>query len=124
VLLTGHGKDSVDTLDWPSLARDRQTLAVYMGVRRFPELMQNLTSHGRSADTPIAIIERGTTPEERVVRGTLGQLPMLAEAHGIRSPAMLIIGEVARQGAISAPTMAGEYSVSPTTTQKSAIQRG
>ena len=103
VLLTGHGKGSVDTLDWPSLARDRQTLAVYMGVRRFPELMQNLTAHGRSADTPVAIIERGTTPEERIVRGTLGQLPMLAEAHGISSPAMLIIGDVARRGIIDAP---------------------
>lgn len=123
VLLTGHGKDSVDALDWPSLARDRQTLAVYMGVRRFPELMQNLTANGRSADTPVAIIERGTTQDERVIRGTLGQLPMLADAHGVVSPAMLIIGDVARQGiagASAAPPAARLPSISP---PESAIQR-
>lgn len=98
VLLTGHGKESVDTLDWPSLARDRQTLAVYMGVRRFTEIMQNLVENGRRPDTPIAVIERGTTPDQRVIRGTLGQLPMLARAHRIESPALLIIGDVARRG--------------------------
>jgi uroporphyrin-III C-methyltransferase/precorrin-2 dehydrogenase/sirohydrochlorin ferrochelatase len=96
VLLTAHGKDSVDRLDWASLARERQTLAVYMGVRRFPELMRQLIAHGRGADTPLAIVENGTTPRQRVVRGSLGQLALLAEAHRIESPAMLIIGEVAR----------------------------
>ncbi len=98
VLITGHGRDSVDNLDWPSLARDRQTLAVYMGVRRFGEIMQNLVEHGRSADTPIGIVERGTTPQQRVLRGTLGQLPMLARAHRVESPAILIIGDVAKRG--------------------------
>ena len=98
VLLTAHGKHSVDNLDWASLARDRQTLAVYMGVRRFPALMQNLIAHGRGADTPIAIIERGSTPEQRVLRGTLGQLVLLAEAHRVEAPALLIIGDVARRG--------------------------
>ncbi len=95
VLLTAHGQDNVDKLDWPSLARDRQTLAVYMGVRRFPELMNRLIEHGRKADTPIAIVERGTTPEQRVIRGTLGQLTLLAEAHRVRSPSILIVGDVA-----------------------------
>lgn len=98
VLVTAHGRDSIDTLDWPSLARDRQTLAVYMGVRRFPDLVCKLVKHGRSASTPIAIVERGTTSEQRIVRGTLGQLAMLAEAHRVEAPAMLFIGEVARYG--------------------------
>ncbi|HSN52059.1 MAG TPA: siroheme synthase CysG [Woeseiaceae bacterium] len=96
--VTAHGKDSIDTLDWPSLARDRQTLAVYMGVRRFPELVGKLVAHGRPANTPIAIVERGTTSAQRIVRGTLGQLSLLAEAHRIEAPAMLFIGEVARLG--------------------------
>jgi len=95
VLVTAHGKGSVDSLDWRSLARDRQTLAVYMAVRRFPDLMQNLIANGRPADTPVAIVEKGTTPGQRVIRGRLGQLTMLAEAHGVVSPAMLYIGEVA-----------------------------
>ena len=98
MLITGHGKNSVDRLDWPSLARDRQTLAVYMAVRRLPELMNKLIEHGRRADTPIAIIENGTTPDQRVIRGSLGQLTLLAAAHQVSAPAMLIIGEVAQLG--------------------------
>ena len=96
--VTAHGQDSIDNLDWASLARDQQTLAFYMAVKRFPELMHNLTSNGRSADTPVAIIEKGTTPAQRVIRGRLGQLTMLAEAHRIAAPAMLIVGEVAALG--------------------------
>lgn len=98
VLLTAHGKNSVDRLDWPSLARDRQTLALYMSVQRFPDVMNNLIAHGRTADTPVAIIENGTTAEQRVIRGSLGQLTMLAEAHNVAAPAMLIVGEVASFG--------------------------
>ncbi len=99
-LVTAHGKDSVDTLDWESLARDRQTLAFYMAVRRFPDLMSKLIANGRAADTPIAIVERGTTTEQRVLRGTLGQLTLLAAAHRIQAPAMLIVGDVAAIGGI------------------------
>ena len=98
VLLTAHGKDCIDRLDWPSLARDRQTLALYMAVHRFPTIMRQLTAHGRSAGTPVAIIERGTTADQRVIRGKLGQLTILAEAHRVKTPAMLIIGEVAALG--------------------------
>ncbi len=96
--ITAHGKDSVDRLDWAALARDKQTLAFYMAVRRFPDLMSKLTGNGRSVDTPVAIIEKGTTPEQRVIRGTLGQLTLLADAHRVTAPAMLIVGEVAALG--------------------------
>lgn len=98
VFVAAHGKDSVDRLDWPSLARDRQTLAFYMAVKRFPELMRQLIAHGRPATTPIAIVERGTMPDQRVVHGRLGQLAMLAEAQRIRAPAVLIVGDVAALG--------------------------
>lgn len=103
VFVAAHGKDSIDQLDWPSLARDRQTLAFYMAVKRFPELMGNLIAHGRPAETPIAIIERGTMSEQRVVRGRLGQLALLAEAQRIQAPAMLIVGDVAALGASAVP---------------------
>lgn len=98
VFVTAHGSDSVDNLDWKALARERQTLAFYMAVRRFDELMNNLIDNGRSADTPVAIIEKGTLPEQRVIRGTLGQLTLLAAAHRVEAPAMLIVGEVAALG--------------------------
>jgi len=98
VFVTAHGKHSIDNLDWASLARDRQTLAFYMAVRRFPALMNNLIENGRSPDTPVAVIEKGTTPQQRVIRGTLGQLTLLSEAHRIAAPAILIVGEVAALG--------------------------
>ncbi len=98
VFVAAHGKNSVDQLDWPSLARDRQTLAFYMAVNRFPELLSNLINHGRSGGTPIAIIENGTKPGQRVIRGRLGQLVLLAEAQRIKAPAMLIVGEVTALG--------------------------
>jgi uroporphyrin-III C-methyltransferase/precorrin-2 dehydrogenase/sirohydrochlorin ferrochelatase len=94
-LLTAHCKDSLDTLDWPALARERQTLAVYMGVAELPRLTRQLLRHGRAADTPFALVENGSRPQQRVVAGTLAQLPALAAAHRIRAPALLILGEVA-----------------------------
>ncbi len=97
--VTAHGKNSIDNLDWPALARDKQTLAFYMAVQRFPGLMNKLIENGRGADTPVAIIEKGTTSDQRVIRGTLGQLTLLAEANRVAAPAMLIVGEVAALGA-------------------------
>jgi len=110
--VTAHGKNSIDELDWQALARDKQTLAFYMAVRRFPELMNNLIGGGRSADTPVAIIEKGTTPDQRVIRGTLGQLTLLADAHRVAAPAILIVGEVAALGAATQcpiPQLAQNY---------------
>ncbi len=96
--VTAHGKDSVDKLDWAALARTRQTLAFYMAVRRFPVLMNQLIDNGLAADTPIAIIEKASTPEQRILRGSLGQLVMLSQAHRVTAPAMLIVGAVAALG--------------------------
>jgi len=94
-LLTGHGKESMDAMDWPALAQDHQTMAVYMGVARLDELTQRLLEHGRRPDTPFAIIENGTLPQQRVVSGVLRDLPALAKEHAVHPPALLIIGEVA-----------------------------
>lgn len=98
VFVAAHGKDSVDSLDWESLARDRQTLVFYMAVARFGDLMDQLIAHGRAPETPVAIIERGTLPDQRVVRGRLGQLRLLREARRIKPPAILIVGTVAAMG--------------------------
>jgi uroporphyrin-III C-methyltransferase/precorrin-2 dehydrogenase/sirohydrochlorin ferrochelatase len=94
-LVTAHCKASLDTLDWPSLARERQTLAFYMGVAMLDTLQARLIAHGRAAGTPFALIENGTRAQQRVVAGTLGELHALARLHAVRSPALLIVGEVA-----------------------------
>jgi uroporphyrin-III C-methyltransferase / precorrin-2 dehydrogenase / sirohydrochlorin ferrochelatase len=88
-------RDSMDTLDWQALAADRQTLAIYMGVSGLGRLREGLVRHGRPARTPFALIENGTRPGQRIVRGTLADLVEVAALHGVQSPALLIVGEVA-----------------------------
>ena len=94
-LVTAHCQSSLDTLDWRALVQEKQTLAVYMGVARLDTLREKLIAHGRSADTPFVLVENGSRPEQRVISGSLGQLDRIAIQHQLRSPAMLIIGEVA-----------------------------
>jgi uroporphyrin-III C-methyltransferase / precorrin-2 dehydrogenase / sirohydrochlorin ferrochelatase len=93
--VTAHCKASLDTLDWHALAEERQTLAVYMGVAGLERLRERLIAHGRDPATPFAIVENGSRPEQRVITGTLGDLPDSARRFAVRSPAMLILGEVA-----------------------------
>jgi len=94
-LVTAHAKDSLDTLDWPALAQERQTLAFYMGVSRLDVLQAQLIAHGRAPDTPFALVENGSQPRQRVVNGALTDLSHLARHHAVQSPALLIVGEVA-----------------------------
>ena len=98
--ITAHCKDTpgnseADTLDWAALAQERQTLAFYMGVAGLDTIRDRLIAHGRAPDTPFALIENGSRPEQRVIAGTLADLPELARLHSVRSPALLILGEVA-----------------------------
>ncbi len=85
----------MDTLDWRALAQEKQTLAVYMGVAGLERFRQKLLEHGRAASTPFALVENGSRPEQRVVTGTLADLPGLARLHNVQSPSLLILGEVA-----------------------------
>lgn len=94
-LVTAHCRDSIDTLDWAALAQEKQTLAVYMGTSELPVIQQRLIAHGRSGGTPFALVENGSRPEQRVITGTLDGLAERASASEVRSPALLIIGEVA-----------------------------
>ena len=96
-LVTAHCQQSFNTLDWSDLARERQTLAIYMGVSQLDELTLQLLAHGRAADTPFALIENGSLPQQRTLTGTLRALPTLAACHAISAPALLILGEVAAQ---------------------------
>lgn len=95
MFITAHCKNSEDKLNWQSLAREQQTVAVYMGLLRNEVLVEQLIKHGRDGATPIAVIENGTLPQQRVITGTLLQLPKLVSEHDIVSPSLIVIGEVA-----------------------------
>jgi len=91
---TDKGEGPSSQPDWKSLAQSRQTLVIYMGVIRSSIIKQNLIDNGRGKDTPVAIIEKGTRPDQRVFTGTLENLDNMAKANNIGSPALIIIGEV------------------------------
>ena len=94
VFVTGHLKDGSMDLDWPGLARMKQTLAIYMGLTGLPKLCEQLIAHGLPADWPAAIVQQGTTPQQRTVVGTLGTLPRLAVEAGLRAPTLILVGQV------------------------------
>ncbi|MFM4984265.1 siroheme synthase CysG [Aeromonas veronii] len=90
--VTAHGKGGARDLDWPLLAKDKQTLVFYMGLSSCATIREQLLAHGKAGHTPVALIERGTQPCQRVIRGTLDQLPALAV--GVESPALIMVGSV------------------------------
>ena len=92
VFITGHCQKEGKEPDWQQLAMTQQTLVIYMGLMRSEHIQQQLVSHGRSSQTPIAIIERGTTARQRVLTGTLAELAVLAQQ--AVSPSLIVIGEV------------------------------
>lgn len=92
MFVTGHLKPDGDTLDWSTLARGKQTLVIYMGLMKSSHIQQQLLEHGRGADTPIAIIERGTQKPQKVLKGQLSELAELAK-HAA-SPSLIVVGEV------------------------------
>ena len=94
-LLTAHAQDGDAEHDWAALAQANQTLAFYMGVSGLARLRDNLIAHGRAASTPFALVENGSRPEQRVIAGTLDELPELAQRHAVQAPALLVVGEVA-----------------------------
>ncbi|MFB2873216.1 siroheme synthase CysG [Aeromonas jandaei] len=90
--VTAHGKGGARDLDWPLLAKDKQTLVFYMGLSSCATIREQLLAHGKGGDTPVALIERGTQPCQRIIRGTLDELPTLAV--GVESPALIMVGSV------------------------------
>ncbi len=94
VFVTGHLKDGSMNLDWAGLARPRQTVVIYMGLHGLPTLCAKLVEHGLPPDWPAAIVQRGTTAEQRTVAGTLATLPDLAAAAALKAPTLIIVGQV------------------------------
>ncbi|GAB1232011.1 siroheme synthase CysG [Ferrigenium sp. UT4] len=94
VFVTGHLKDGTMNLDWELLARPRQTVVVYMGLHGLDTLCAKLIEHGLPDSTPIAIVQQGTTQNQRVLTGTLATLPGIAEREKPQAPTLIIIGGV------------------------------
>jgi uroporphyrin-III C-methyltransferase / precorrin-2 dehydrogenase / sirohydrochlorin ferrochelatase len=94
-LVTAHCRDSCEGLDWRSLAEPRQTLALYMGVAALATVGEQLVRHGRAPSTPVAVVERGSQPCQRVILARLDELDDLACRGDVQSPALLVVGEVA-----------------------------
>ncbi len=94
LFVTGHLKDDRLDLNWEALLQPAQTVVVYMGVGALPHLARELLARGLPGDRPAAIVERGTTPRQRVLTGTLASLPDIAVAAAVQPPSLLIIGDV------------------------------
>jgi uroporphyrin-III C-methyltransferase/precorrin-2 dehydrogenase/sirohydrochlorin ferrochelatase len=96
VFVTGHSQDSSMDLDWPALARPRQTIVVYMGLPGLPELCAKLVEHGLPPRTHAAVVQQGTLSTQRVVTGTLASLPRLAARAKLHAPTLIIVGDVVK----------------------------
>lgn len=92
--LTGHLKEGSPELPWSELVYENQTLVLYMGLVGLENICEKLIAHGQRADMPVALISKGTTPEQKVVVGTLANIASKVEQHHIQAPTLTIIGEV------------------------------
>ncbi|GEA59314.1 uroporphyrinogen-III C-methyltransferase [Vibrio comitans] len=90
--ITGHLKKEGMDIDWASLSKGNTTLVFYMGLKESGNIQDKLITAGLSEDTSIAIIERGTTPQQRVLTGTLSQLSAIAQ--DAESPSLIVVGSV------------------------------
>ncbi|MFT6985876.1 MAG: uroporphyrin-III C-methyltransferase/precorrin-2 dehydrogenase/sirohydrochlorin ferrochelatase [Psychromonas sp.] len=90
--VTGHCKQGGKELNWQALSVSNQTLVVYMGLIQSSEIQTQLLRFGRSKDTPVALINKGTCPDQHVLLGKLSELVQLSA--GMQGPTLMIIGEV------------------------------
>ncbi len=95
-LVTAHTLDE-SSVEWHALARSGTTLVVYMGVSKLEQVQSGLLDGGLPASTPVAMIENASLPQQRECRARLGEMVEAARAFALKSPAILVIGEVAAQ---------------------------
>jgi uroporphyrin-III C-methyltransferase len=95
-ILTGHEDPTKaqSALDWAWLARSPGTLVILMGVKNLPTIAENLICHGMKETTPVAVIERGLRPDQRITVGTLADIGDTARERNVRPPAIIVIGDV------------------------------
>ncbi|MGB3096269.1 MAG: uroporphyrinogen-III C-methyltransferase [Candidatus Deferrimicrobiaceae bacterium] len=123
MFIAGHetAEKKSPAVDWMRIPRNG-TIAIYMGASRAFRLERDMVRAGFPPDTPIAIVENGTRRSQRVIRGLLGDLSLLAEKMEVRSPAMLFVGNSI--GAITPKETGSEPGVSRTTSDVEKIGGG
>jgi uroporphyrin-III C-methyltransferase/precorrin-2 dehydrogenase/sirohydrochlorin ferrochelatase len=94
--VTGHLKDGTANLPWKELIHPQQTLVIYMGLSGISHISEELIAHGMSSDTPIALIEKGTRPEQKVYTSTLAGIANVIANNPISAPTLTIIGNVVK----------------------------
>lgn len=100
--LTGHLKDGTTELPWDELVHPSQTLVIYMGLTGLESISQSLIRFGMRPSMPVAIVEKGTSAQQRVFTSTMKDVHQMAQDNEVKSPALLIIGEVVSlQGKLS-----------------------
>ena len=96
--------------DWAGLAGKGRTLVIFMGVKTAPQIAEKLMADGLAPDMPVAVIENAARPQMRVLRAPLAGLPELVERERVRSPALIVIGEVAAREDAALARIASEIS--------------
>ena len=96
LFITGHLKDGSMDLNWGALIQPSQTVVVYMGLTGLEILCRELIAHGMAAAMPVALVEQGTTANQRVLIATLQTLPGVVAKQEVHAPTLLIIGEVVK----------------------------
>ena len=94
IFVTGHMKDNRCDLNWQNLVQPDQTVVIYMGLIGLPFICEQLIKHGRTDTTPAALIQQGTTPQQKVYVGNLQTLPEIIDANNVQAPTLIIVGEV------------------------------
>ncbi len=92
--IAGHLRSGKMDLNWPELVQPNQTLVFYMGLSGMETICQHLKDHGLAADTPVALVEKGTTDKQRVFTGNLDTLPAIVREAGAKAPTLIIVGHV------------------------------
>ena len=94
VFVTGHLKDGSMNLNWKALAQPNQTVVVYMGLLGLATLCDKLQEHGMPGDTPIALVQQATTPNQKVIIGDLQSMAEQVKQYQVKPPTLIIVGDV------------------------------
>lgn len=96
IFTTGHLKDGTMNLNWQILAQPNQTVVFYMGLHGIDIICKELIAHGMPTSMPIALVQKGTTSEQRIFAGTLETMPSIVHGADIKPPTLIIVGEVVK----------------------------